>query len=223
MKSITAGRKEQGTKEPLTLKEMEGDSGGVVLYCLRCGADDESSDNDNDSGNDRIQRIFQTNVISHKISRKNKSSKDGQRQFKYCHVISNSLENFRKSSAMMSMLVLAITLLLCGGSDSVTVSAVDLNPHGGFYQREGGKDFFSHPQQNNHPHQHQQSIFGNGGIGGADFSEDDGMSDMIMTCSRPVKSSRAAKYLAIKQLDIPCDMGDKKSAWCNLPGDKYPW
>lgn len=82
-------------------------------------------------------------------------------------------------------------------------------------QRDGGgSNFFAASPT---PQHSPTADFG-GGMGG-----DYDTNDMIMTCSRPVKSSRAAKYLAIKQLDIPCDMGDRKSAWCNLPGDKYPW
>ncbi|ODN03955.1 hypothetical protein Ocin01_02695 [Orchesella cincta] len=94
-----------------------------------------------------------------------------------------------------TLLLASLVIIICSIS---AVSAIDLTPHGGFYHQ---RDEFSS----------SQSEYGGGG------------DDMIMTCSRPTKSSRAAKYLAIKQLDIPCDMVDKKAAWCNLPGDKYPW
>lgn len=44
--------------------------------------------------------------------------------------------------------------------------------------------------------------------------------DEYMTCSRPVKSSRAGRF----QVDLPCRGMDRDGeSWCNLPGPDYPW
>lgn len=181
------------SSETATGIRMEGDSGGEQS-CWRCGS--ESSD-----CNSRIKQRSES-------YKKDSSDSD-----------ENGVRNPRKSHArwtdsylvimIISMIqwLLVINIVIVVISPPMLVSAIDLNPHGGFYQREGGRNEFYSASSS----AQQQS----------DYGED--MNDMIMTCSRPTKSSRAAKYLAIKKLDIPCDMGDKKSAWCNLPGDKYPW
>ena len=44
--------------------------------------------------------------------------------------------------------------------------------------------------------------------------------DEYMTCSRPVKSSRASR----QHIESPCEgMEHGKETWCNLPGPTYPW
>lgn len=183
---------------------MEADSGGDDPHCTKCGHGGKAS-----KSSDTASPRKREEKVSDSV---NNDSNDA------CSILNEKWRNKRRHQWTMSNLVimiismiqwlLVINIVFVVMSPSL-VSAIDLNPHGGSYQREGGRNEFYSAIASS---AQQQSDYG-----------DDMMSDMIMTCSRPTKSSRAARYLAIKKLDIPCDMGDKKSAWCNLPGDKYPW
>ncbi|CAL8138728.1 unnamed protein product [Orchesella dallaii] len=203
-------------------EEMEGEAemkmafsaSGVGDGCSKCGGVSKYNREEErfGSGVDFIVRLKK--VIRYRRRKPMKMEEEEEElshqnsRHDHDNLIPKLASNLRASSSSSWTFFLAsvviIIIILQSVSQGSFVSAIDLTPHGGIYHQRDEFSFASTASIS-------QSEYGGAG------------DDMIMTCSRPTKSSRAAKYLAIKQLDIPCDMADKKAAWCNLPGDKYPW